>query len=150
MNKLKILLIFLVVFSILIRISNIILNKTAYSKIFKFIAGFLLLFTVIVSFSSFNYEFDLYKYPDKEFGVSSNADIKKQFEINIADIIENDIHNKFYVNCNVAVETNFEKLYVYIMSLKKEEEEEIKNYVMKNYCTPNDEVIIIHENRPNK
>jgi len=72
--------------------------------------------------------------------------INSTFCKELAEKIENDIHNKYYVYNEVVAETNMQslKLTVFIRG-DSTMGSKVKNYIESKYCTPNDVVILKNE-----
>ena len=77
--------------------------------------------------------------------IDNTSSITSEFEMNLSSIIENDLHNKFYVNYPVEVETDLNKIKIYIGCKSAANKNEIKSYILNKYCTKNDEVILTNE-----
>ena len=126
------------------------LNKTKFEEIFKSISGIIIVIFIITSLSSCNANINFSNLKDD---YTLNSENKKaesvlitKFQNNLKSIIENDLHNTFYVNYTVEIKTDLKSLKIYVYSNNKLLEDEITNYIKQKYCTSLDEVIIINEN----
>lgn len=146
MDKIKNLFVLLIALSVFVQIGKIFLNNTQYEKIYKFISSFfivIIVITYIFSLGRNESNIDLFS---KTYFKSDNTDIKNNFENKLAQTIETNIHNIFYVNYSIKVETDFKQLKIYILGKGTATDDDVKNYIVNNYCTSKDEVYIIHEN----
>ncbi len=146
MNQIKGFYIILIVFSISIQFGRILTNETQYEKIFKVLSSFLII-SLIVAGGIFSIKNNVAN------GTSLNMtfemqdiNIKNEFESNLEDTIKRDIHNKFYVNYNINVDTDFKNLKIFIVKKGTPMDERVENYIINNYCTSKDEVYMIDEN----
>ena len=146
MDNFKYFFVLLIIFSIFIQIGKVFLNSTQYEKIYKFISSFFIIVIVVGGILSiYKKENNIILFPETSF-ILGETDIKKEFENNLAQMIEANIHNTFYVNYKIKVETDFQQLKIYILCKGSQTDTNVKNYIINNYCTSKDEVYMINEN----
>ncbi len=140
MLNFKIFIVSIITVSYVVQFGSVILEKTRYSKIYKFISG------VVILFSLFNLPINnsLNYIPVNQDAEIFSKDIKSEFENNLKNQILDDLHNKYYVNQEISVSTDFDSIKIYIYN-NDDEANSIKEYLTEKYCTPNDEVIIVDE-----
>ncbi|MBQ6893988.1 MAG: hypothetical protein IJN40_00670 [Clostridia bacterium] len=146
MNQIKGFYVILIVFSVSIQFGRILTNETQYEKIFKVISSFLIISLIVAGGISLiknnvddgttlNIAFDI-----------QDTNIKNEFENKLEDTIKIDIHNKFYVNYDIDVDTDFKKLKIFVVKKGTSMDEKVENHIISNYCTSEDEVYMINEN----
>jgi len=141
----------IIVFSFVAQIGNIILKKTKFEEIFKTFTGVIFVILLITKIPHFNNLIDFdkltIKYDKTAYNANTNYEIKKSFQNKLSEIIQNDLHNIFYVNILVDVKTDLEMLKIYLRgSVTNDMADKITAYVQNKYCTPHDEVIFINGN----
>lgn len=136
----------IVVISIFIQIGKNFLDNSQYEKLYKLISAFFIMIIIfLMLFPNISKVYvDKNQYSAGAFD-TNETNLKDKFEENLEQIIENDIHNKFYVNYDIRVETDFEALKVFILKTDTTNAKDIAEYVRNTYCTPKDEVIMINE-----
>jgi len=145
MYTLKLTFFAVIVVCVVIKAGKLLLKKTHFEKLFQTISGIIIIITFYTIITSFN--IDDFKIQTNIKGIDYDSNnIEVQFENNLKKIIEEDIHNKYYVNLNIDVKTNMENLKIIIYGLQdKNFANEITRYIKNTYCTSNDEVIAINE-----
>lgn len=136
----------IVIVSVFMQIGKTILANSQYEKLYKIISAFFIMIIItLMIFPSINKVFVTENKNFKTSFVDSDTNIKNEFEKKLEQIIENDIHNKFYVNYDIQVKTDFKKLKIYISNANRPNEKGIAEYIKKTYCTAKDEVIVLNE-----
>jgi hypothetical protein len=146
MNKFKYLFVLLIIFSIFTQFGKVFLKNTQYEKIYKFISSFFIIFIVFMCIFPIGKNIMDINYSNEISLDSNKTDIKKEFENRLSQTIERNIHNIFYVNYIINVETDFSHLQIYITAKETAMDNDVKNYIISNYCTSKDEVYLISEN----
>lgn len=146
MNKFKYLFVLLIIFSIFTQFGKVFLKNTQYEKIYKFISSFFIIFIVFMCIFPIGKNIMNINYSNEISLDSNKTDIKKEFENRLSQTIERNIHNIFYVNYIINVETDFSHLKIYITAKETAMDNDVKNYIISNYCTSKDEVYLISEN----
>lgn len=146
MNKFKYLFVLLIIFSIFTQFGKVFLKNTQYEKIYKFISSFFIIFIVFMCIFPIGKNIMDINYSNEISLDSNKTDIKKEFENRLSQTIERNIHNIFYVNYIINVETDFSHLKIYITAKETAMDNDVKNYIISNYCTSKDEVYLISEN----
>lgn len=145
MHEYKHLVIYIIVVSFAVQLGELILSDTKYKKIYKTSISILVIIGIFFYLKSLNYEVVINEFNNKYIPYYNNENIKYKFEDKLNTLIQEDIHNKYYVNLNVSVSTDFDKLSIYIFQNNISNINDIKNYIFDKYCTPGDEVIILDE-----
>ncbi len=147
MEEFKIIIKNFIVLAVIFQLGGVILSKTRFFKNYKKISGIILTICLISSFMKLDLSFDNIKIPYNEPDENYENTIKVEFQNKLKEMIENDLHNKYYVNVNVDVSTNYESVRIIISgNISDNEKITITNYIKTTYCTPKDEVIINGEN----
>lgn len=144
----KVLVVSIIVTSYVIQIGNLILDKTNYSKLFKVVAGIILIMSILACLT----DIKLVEYTpsvNSKTNKYSSESIKTEFENNLKKKIIDDLHNNNYVNIDLDVKTDFKTLKIYLYDNEIDRAEDIKKYIETKYCTPNDEVIITNATNVN-
>lgn len=144
----KVLVVSIIITSYVIQIGNLILDKTNYSKLFKVVAGIILIMSILACLT----DIKLVKYTpsvNSKTNKYSSESIKTEFENNLKKKIIDDLHNNNYVNIDLDVKTDFKTLKIYLYDNEIDRAEDIKKYIETKYCTPNDEVIITNATNVN-
>ena len=116
MIKFKYFFVLLIIFSIFTQFGKVFLDNTQYEKIYKFVSSFFIIFIVVMCLFPVEKNIMNIDYFEEISLDSSKTDIKKEFENNLSQTIETNIHNIFYVKYNVEVETDFSCLKIYMDS----------------------------------
>lgn len=148
MINFKVLVVSIIVTSYVIQIGNLILDKTNYSKLFKVVAGIILIMSILACLI----DIELVEYTpsvNPKTNKYSSESIKTEFENNLKKKIIDDLHNNNYVNIDLDVKTDFKTLKIYLYDYEIDRAEDIKKYIETKYCTPNDEVIITNATNVN-
>lgn len=131
----------IVLISFIIQSGNLLLDKTGFDKLFKMISGIIIIITIIHFVSLIR--IDNLTLPKSDFVEYENSDLKNEFENNLINAINDDLHKMNYVNINIDVETDFKTLKIYVYGISDESASQAVYKFLKNkYCTPNDEVFI--------
>lgn len=144
----KVLVVSIIITSYVIQIGNLILDKTNYSKLFKVVAGIILIMSILACLT----DIKLVEYTpsvNPKTNKYSSESIKTEFENNLKKKIIDDLHNNNYVNIDLDVKTDFKTLKIYLYDNEIDRAEDIKKYIETKYCTPNDEVIITNATNVN-
>ncbi len=136
----------IIVITIIIKTGSTLIDKTNFFRLFKTISGIIILSYVILSLSACEFDKNLVAdFNSIEFN-SEFTDYKKEFENKLGSLIQNDLHNKYYVKLNVEIKTDMKSLTIYVRgNFESIDADEIKSYILKTYCTSDDEVILINE-----
>lgn len=132
--------------AVVLQFGNIILSKTKFHKSYKKISGIIMAICLVSSFLSFDYSTDMPQIKSDYDNFDNTDIVKEQFQNKLKDIIKSDLHNKYYVNLNIDVDTDYDLLSIKISGkITPDMENDIEKYVKDKYCTPKDEVIITCE-----
>ena len=130
---------------LMLQIGNLILRNTCMEDVFKKVSGIIGVIMLFFLLSSCKLSEIPFIGDVKIDDIDNTSSITSEFEMNLSSIIENDLHNKFYVNYPVEVETDLNKIKIYIGCKSAANKNEIKSYILNKYCTKNDEVILTNE-----
>jgi len=146
MSNLKGIIILIIIFSIFIQFGKVFLNNTQYEKIYKTTSSFFIIMVITICLFSLGKNIaDIEILSQNSFDLSE-TNIKNEFENNLAKTIEENIHNIFYVNYTIKVKSDFKQLKIYVLAKGNDTDDDVKNYIVNNYCTSEDEVYMINEN----
>lgn len=137
--------VYIIVLSFVVQLGKLILSKTKFNDIYKTSTSILVIIGILFYLKSFNFEVVINELDNIDISYYGNQNIKYEFENNLERLIEEDIHNKYYVNLNVSVSTDFDKLSICLIQNNISNINDIRNYIFNKYCTPGDEVIISDE-----
>ncbi len=131
---------------VILQFGNIILSKTKFYDNYKKISGIIMAICLVSSLMSLSVSFKNINFDNKNINFNFEDSIKNEFQTKLKNIIENDLHNEYYVNLYIEIETNYKFLSIHIFgNIPKNREDDIIDYIKNKYCTPNDEVIIHSE-----
>lgn len=145
MHEYKNFVIYIIVLSFAVQLGKLILSNTKFNNIYKTSASILIIIAIVFYLKSLSYEVTINEFDNNDISYYSNENIKYEFENKLEKIIKGDIHNKYYVNLNISVSTDFDKLVIRILQNDISNINDIRNYIFDKYCTPGDEVIISDE-----
>ena len=131
---------------LIIRTGNLILKHTKFQSIYSSVSGIILSVMLLSFIMSFKFNINgLYIDNNINNNLIKQNNIKNEFESNLQELIKNDLHNTFYVNTTVTVQTDMKNIIINISGNLSDKTQEVKNYVNEKYCTKGDEVIITNE-----
>ena len=136
----------IITFMLIIRTGNLILKHTKFQSIYSSVSGIILSVMLLSFIMSFKFNINgLYIDNNINNNLIKQNNIKNEFESNLQELIKNDLHNTFYVNTTVTVQTDMKNIIINISGNLSDKTQEVKNYVNEKYCTKGDEVIITNE-----
>ncbi len=147
MQNYKSIVVTLIIITSIIQCGNLLLNRSAYNKLYKTISGIFLIFILLTAVKNTAINIYTTDIPDINKANEYNSNmLEDNFKSNLRELIIDDLHNLGYVNNDISIETTLDKLKIYIISdINNQSTKEIKNYIEDKYCTPKDEVIIANE-----
>ena len=146
MENIKGVILSLIIISFFVQIGSIFLSNEKHRKLYGLICATIIV-SVILKFPDMGFEksLDIENITSEILEFDPNA-IKENFNKEISEKIQQDIHVKFNVDTKIRAETDFQHVIFYITIYNDEKTiEKISEYVRANYCSEDDEVYIDNE-----
>ncbi len=145
MNNIKAYIIQIIIVASIAQIGGLMVSGKSYQKLYKLVGAIFLMLTIFsfptaeikqLSDTSINYPL-----PDD----AGTDYIYTEFTNKVSEKIKNSIKNQYGIECEVTVTTdkNYSNMSIQVVCNNEIDTTVLKQYVTDNFCTQNDEVIVV-------
>lgn len=148
MSEIKLYVIKIIAVAAVVQLGGIFISRKSYQRLYRLIGGIFIILTMISFPHIKEYKLSVETFDEVYETEYTNKFLETQFTEKVSRKIADDIRNIYGVECDVAVSTNeeFSRLLIEISGEYDENNiDSIRQHVIQNFCTQNDEVILIND-----